>query len=89
MNTNRVWYSPKADIKSPDTIHQILMFGKLSDIRTLRKTVGEDTVKEAFLQFPKKVYTAAALNFIKNFILRLTISIDEQKYLKITPRITR
>ena len=89
MNTNRVWYSPKADIKSPDTIHQILMFGKLSDIQSLKKTIGEETIREAFLQFPKKIYTSVALNFIKNFILRLTTSIDEQKYLKYTSRITR
>ncbi len=90
MNKNRVWYSSKSDIKSPDTIHQILMFGNLKDIRLLKKTVGETTIKDLFLRFPKKVYTAAALNFIKNFILRLpTTPIDEQQYLKYTPRVTR
>ncbi len=89
MNTNRVWYAPKADIKSPDTVHQILMFGKLSEIQSLKKTLGEQTIKELFVRFPKKIYTAAALNFIKNFILRLQTPIDEQQYLKITPRVTR
>lgn len=89
MNTNRVWYAPKADLKSPDTIHQILMFGKLSDIQSLKKAVGETTVKELFLRFPKKIYTSAALNFIKNFILRLQTPIDEQQYLKYTPRTIR
>lgn len=87
MNTNRVWYAPKADIKSPDTIHQILMFGKLSDIQSLKKATGENSIKEAFLHFPKKVYTAAALNFIKNFILKISTPIDEQQYLKYTPRV--
>ena len=48
MNTNRVWYAPSADIKSPDTIHQILMFGKLSDIQSLKKTIGEETIREAY-----------------------------------------
>ncbi len=89
MNTNRVWYAPKAGINSPDTIHQILMFGKLSEIQSLKKALGEQTTKELFLRFPKKIYTTSALNFVKNFILKLKTSIDEQKYLKSTPRITR
>ncbi len=89
MNTNRVWYAPRADIKSPDTIHQILMFGKLSEIQSLKETLGESTIKELFLRFPKKIYTDVALNFIKNFILRLQIPIDEQQYLKTAPRAIR
>lgn len=89
MNTNRVWYDSHADIKSPDTIHQILMFGKLSQIQSLKKTLGESTIKELFLRYPKKVYTAPALNFIKNFILGITISLDDKQYLKYTPRTIR
>lgn len=89
MNTNRVWYASGADIKSPDTIHQVLMFGKLSEIQFLKKTLGESTIKELFLRYPKKVYTAAALNFIKNFILGIITPIDEQQYLKYTPRAIR
>lgn len=89
MNTKRVWYSSKATIKSPDTIHQILMFGKLSEIQTLKKKIGESKIKESFLHFPKKIYTQAALNFIKKFILKIKTSIDEQKYLKTAPRIVR
>lgn len=84
-----MWYSPEADSKSPDAIHQVLMFGKLSDIKHLKNTIGENTLKKLFLQYPKKVYTATALNFIKNIILDLKTPIDEQKYLKNTPRITR
>lgn len=89
MNTGRVWYAVGENIKSPDTIHQILMFGRLEDIQSLKNTVGETTIKKLFLRFPKKIYTASALNFIKNFILKISASIDEQKYLKHTPRITR
>lgn len=89
MNTKLVWYSSKEDIKSPDTIHQILMFGKLSEIQTLKKKVGESKIKEIFLHFPKKIYTHASLNFIKKFILKIQTSIDEQKYLKTAPRIVR
>lgn len=89
MNTNRVWYATNTKITSPDTIHQILMFGKLSDIQSLKKEIGEANVKRLFLDYPKKIYTAPALNFIKNFILGIPTSLDEQKYLKTTPRITR
>lgn len=88
MHTKRVWYSSKSNIKSPDTVHQILMFGRLSEIKSLQKKVGLAKLKEIFLRFPKKVYTNAALNFIKNFILGIHISIDEQKYLKSAPRTT-
>lgn len=82
----RVWYSDKKDTNSPDTIHQILMFGTLSDIKSLKNTLGENTIKELFLRFPKKIYTAPALNFIKKIILSIQTSIDDQKYLKFTPR---
>ncbi|MDO8638302.1 MAG: hypothetical protein Q7R43_01910 [Candidatus Daviesbacteria bacterium] len=86
MNTKKVWYSDKIDINSPDAVHQILMYGNLQEIKSLKKTLGEKKVKELFLSHPKKVYTAPALNFIKNFILNIPTLINEQKYLKSTPR---
>lgn len=86
MGMKSVWYSNKADINSPDAIHQILMYGNLKEIKSLKKTLGEKKVKELFLSHPKKVYTAPALNFIKNFVLNIQTPIDEQKYLKTTPR---
>lgn len=89
MRTKQVWYSSQADIKSPDTIHQILMFGKLSDILSLKKTLGEKIIKKLFLSHPKKIYTNTTLNFVKNFILKIKPSIDEQKYLKDTFRTAR
>lgn len=81
-----IWYSNKADINSPDTIHQILMYGNLEEIKSLKKILGEKKIKELFLSHPKKVYTKPALNFIKNFVLNIQTPIDEQKYLKATPR---
>jgi len=83
---NHSWYTDKTDEKSPDTIHQVLAFGTLDDIRSLKKRVGRGKIKELFLRYPKKVYTQPSLNFIKNFILGIGGSIDEQKYLKHTPR---
>ncbi len=86
---NHSWYTNNSNEKSPDAIHQVLAFGSLDDIRNLKKTVGERTIKDLFLHYPKKVYTSPTLNFIKNFILHVHNSIDEQKYLKSTPRHTR
>ncbi|KKR93510.1 MAG: hypothetical protein UU73_C0003G0140 [Candidatus Daviesbacteria bacterium GW2011_GWA1_41_61] len=84
-----MWYSTTADIRSPDTVHQVLMYGTLQEIRSLKKTLGEKWLKELFLHYPKKIYTKPALNFIKNFVLDINSSIDEQKYLKTTPRYIR
>lgn len=88
MNTKQVWYAAKTDLKSPDTVHQILMFGSLKDIHSLNDAVGRNIVRQLFLRYPKKVYTAPALNFVKNFILDIYTPIDEQKYLKSTSRYT-
>lgn len=85
---NRSWYTNTIDKRSPDTVHQILAFGTLDDIRSLKKIVGVGTLRELFLSYPKKVYTQAALEFVKNYILHITSPIDEAKYLKFTPRST-
>jgi len=85
----QIWYSETEDKRSPDTIHQILGFGTLEDIRSLKSTIGQKEIKELFLRYPKKIYTLETLNFIKNFILNIKDSIDEAKYLKFTPRRTR
>lgn len=86
MKIKHIWYSTNVDPSSTDSIHQILMFGKLEDIRSLKEVVGENAIKSAFLTSPKKIYTPAAFNFIKNFVLELTDTVDEQQYLKHTPR---
>lgn len=86
MHTKRVWYSNDVERDSFDNIHQTLMFGSLKEIKSLLKVVGEKAVKKSFLNFPKKIYTAPAFNFIKNFVLGISTKIDEQKYLKNTPR---
>lgn len=86
---NRSWYTSKTKENSPDSIHQILAFGTLDEIRALKKKLSEKQMKELFLIYPKKIYTMPALNFIKNFILHISGSFDEQKYLKNTPRNTR
>ena len=69
-------------------MHQVLAYGTFNEIKSLKNTLGEKIMKEIFVTHPKKLYTASALNFIKKFVLHLS-SIDEQKYLKSTPRYTR
>lgn len=83
---NRLWYSRKHVGQSPDTIHQVLVFGTLEEIRFLKQKAGEKNIRDLFLNYPKKIYTSASLNFIKNFVLHITRSIDEQNYLKNAPR---
>lgn len=83
---NYSWYTNTKSKKSPDAIHQILAFGSLYDIQFLKKTMGIKKLKGLFLEYPKKVYTAPLFNFIKNIILGIHTSIDEQKYLKDTRR---
>ena len=81
--------SPKAGnnpLTSRCNFNRRQKFGTLSEIKHLIGIIGEKTVKELFLNFPKKIYTAPALYFIKNFILHIPSLIDEQKYLKFTPR---
>ena len=86
VSMNRSWYNLSKDEKSPDQIHQILAFGTFDEIRLLRKNLGDREVKKLFLNYPKKVYTSSAFNFIKKFILHIGEPIDEQKYLKTTAR---
>ena len=83
---NYSWYTNSKSRESPDAIHQIFAFGSLSDIQLLKKTLGVDKLKKLFLEYPKKVYTAPLLNFIKSMILHIHSSVDEQKYLKNTLR---
>jgi hypothetical protein len=86
---NYLWYSSSEERNTPDSIHQTLAFGTLSDIEMLKKTLGERKLVDTFVQYPKKVYTSSALNFVKKFILHISSPVDDQKYLKSTPRYTR
>lgn len=85
----RVWYSTEMLPETADNIHQTLMFGTLEEIKYLLNAVGKKKIKERFLKSPKKIYTASAFNFIKNFVLGINIKLDAQKYLKTTPRYLR
>ena len=83
------WYSKNTSLDSPDTLHQILAFGTLEDLKQLKKEVGQESLQTMFVRYPKKIYTPQSLAFIKKFILHLTHPIDDNKYFKHTPRYTR
>lgn len=83
---NRSWYTKTVDGESSDAVHQIFVFGTLDEIKSLKKKLGEKKLREIFILHPKKIYTKSALNFIKKFILHINKSLNEQKYLKNTPR---
>lgn len=79
------WYSNTVKPNLPDMVQQTLAFGCLADILSLRKNLGQEKMRDIFLRFPKKIYTASSLNFAKKFILLVNKPIDEEKYLKYAP----
>lgn len=79
------WYKiPQLD--SADTIHQVLVYGRLEDIKKLEQKLGKDKVADYFINHPQKKYTPAMYNFIKNYILNIHQELDESRYLKNSPR---
>lgn len=83
---NYLWNTKPGSKKTSDFIHQTLAFGTLSDIKSLKRTVGEEKLTSIFLKNPKKIYNARLFNFIKNIVLDIHTSVDEKKYLKYAPR---
>jgi len=86
---NYSWYTEPSNINSADTIHQILAYGKLEEVLSLRKKEGREKLCQVFLTHPKKVYSPSSLYFIKKFILGIDEQLDEKKYLKNAPRYIR
>lgn len=52
-------------------IHQILSYGNLAEIKWLFKIYSTEEIRKVFLSCPKRIYSPAVLDFIKNFILNL------------------
>ena len=73
------------DLKKDEVyiIHQILSYGRFSHLRWLFRTYPKGTIREVFINHPKKIYQQAVFYFVKNFILGLkNKKLDEKKYLK-------
>lgn len=64
-------------------IHQVLMFGSLSQIKWLRKTYGKKEIRKVFVKNPRKIYSPGAFNFIKNYLLGVKKDLPSSKYVKI------
>jgi hypothetical protein len=86
---NYSWYSQTNDPNSSDAVQQILAYGNLDEILSLRKKMGREKLRQVFIEHPKKVYSASSLHFIQKFILHIDKPFDEQQYLKNTPRYIR
>jgi len=80
------WYTDKLDLESAGTIHQILAYGSLTSLREVLNKQGVEKIRKIFLEEPQKVYTPSALNFISKYILKIVDHLDENKYLKSSPR---
>ena len=64
-------------------VHQVLMYGDLKSIKWLFDAYSRNGVRDVFVRHPKKVYTAPAFNFVKNFVLGLGAKkLEENKYVK-------
>ena len=63
-------------------IHQLLMYGSLEDIKWLSSIYSDENIKKIFVNNPKKIYTQASFNFIKNYLLRISDRLNEFDYVK-------
>lgn len=63
-------------------IHQVLMHGSLEQISWLKQNYSPQEIKQVFTTQPKKIYTPAAFNFIKNYLLKIEKPLEEKKYVK-------
>jgi len=82
---NLIWYQ-KANPDSPETIHQVLVYGSFEQLKGLESSIGLEKIKQVFTTRPKKFYTKPEFNFVKNYVLKIEEPLDESKYLKDTPR---
>ena len=86
-----LWSKPiaKLDLKRDKIyiIHQVLSFGSLEQIKWLFKAYSSKEIGKVFLENPKKIYTPAVFNFIKNIILEFEHKkLPKNRYVKTLPR---
>lgn len=83
------WYNHMSKLDNPETIHQVMSYGEIDEIKEMENAIGHVKIKQAFLEHPKKVYSKPVFYFIKNYIIKNEELLDERKYLKNTPRYSR
>ena len=78
-----------AEKDAPYVIHQILSHGGLEEFRWLRSTYSQDMIRHTFITYPYKDYRRSRFYFIKNFFIELPDQLNEQLYVRNTPRAIR
>src|SRR3989339_540614 len=64
-------------------IHQVLSYGKINQIKYLFKIYKPREIIDVFVNHPKRIYSPAVFNFIKNFILNFKEKdLSANKYVK-------
>jgi len=64
-------------------IHQLLHYGDLNAFKWLKKTYTLKQVKELFVKYPKKMYSARSFHFVSQYLLHFSDqSIDSKKYVQ-------
>ena len=63
-------------------IHQVLSYGSIEDIKLLLKSYSKNEIRNVFVNFPKKIYTRPVFLFLKNFLLKINLGLDENSYVK-------
>lgn len=86
LNQGALWSKGVAkldkDKDRPYIIHQTLMYGTLEDIKDLFDLYSRREIVDAFINTPFRIYTPAAFNFVKKFILNLKKPLSEKDYVK-------
>ena len=63
-------------------IHQVLSYGSIEDIKLLLKIYSKNEIDNVFMNFPKKIYTRPVFLFLKDFLLKINLGLDENNYVK-------
>ena len=66
-------------------IHKVLSGTSMDElVKLIKKDFKISTIKDTFIQYPERVYTPQAYNFIKNIVLEVDEELDKSKYINKT-----
>ena len=76
------WYNRSAKLDNPETIHQVMSLGKIDEIIEMEHELGLEKIRQAYLKYPKKIYSRPVFLFINKYFINNQEPIDERKYVK-------
>lgn len=81
------WSSPSVDLDivqdAPQIVHKVLALGDLNDVRWLKKTYDQPTLRRLFQEKPVPIYTPSAFHFATDIVLGMhTNSVNKKLYVK-------